>query len=67
MEDETYGILVKLNAYSGDNLHNIWQDVIYDLLTPEEWEAAPDTSDQFTHNGVTYRLDPLFGDWRVAE
>lgn len=44
--------LARLNAYQGEN---IWQDIIYDLLTSEEWDAAPDTSDRFIHNGVEYR------------
>ena len=25
-----------------------------DILTADEWDAAPDTSDMFTHNGVEY-------------
>ena len=58
----TASVLERLNDYTGDN---IWQDVIYDLLTAEEWEAAPAdaASSQFQHGGVNYRYEPSYGEW----
>ena len=53
-------ILEALNTYQGEN---IWQDVIYDMLTGEEWDAAPDSADEFEHDGITYRHEPSLGKW----
>lgn len=53
-------ILEALNSYAGENL---WQDVIYDMLTGEEWDAAPDSADEFRHDGETYRYEPSLGQW----
>ena len=52
-------ILEALNSYKGGN---IWQDVIYDMLTGEEWDAAPHW-DAFEHDGITYRHEPSLGKW----
>lgn len=42
-------------AYTAGSANNIWQDVIYPLLTGEEWDAAPDTGESFSHDGIHYR------------
>ena len=56
-----YGrILGRLNAYEGDN---IWTDVLYHVLTEDEYEAAPDSMDRFTHDGIAYRYEPSLGEW----
>lgn len=52
-------ILDRLNAYEGDN---IWTDVLYEILTDDEYEAAPDSMDRFTH-GIDYRYEPSLGEW----
>lgn len=53
-------ILGRLNAYEGDN---IWTDVLYEILTDDEYEAAPDSMDRFTHDDIDYRYEPSRGQW----
>ena len=57
-------ILATLNSNEGSN---IWQEVIYDLLTGEEWDSADDSgADTFDHDGVTFRYEPSLGEWVTA-
>ena len=42
-------ILEALNSYKGGN---IWQDVIYDMITGEEWDVELDSADEFEHDGI---------------
>lgn len=64
---KTEWLLNGLNAFQGDD---IWQDVIYGLLTAEEWEAlravrlAENNPECFTHDGMTYVLTS-HGVWTV--
>ena len=53
-------ILEALNSYKGGN---IWQDVIYDMITGEEWDVELDSADEFEHDGIIYRHEPSLGKW----
>ena len=53
-------ILEALNSYKGGN---IWQDVIYDMITGEEWDVELDSADEFEHDGITYRHEAGLGKW----
>ena len=53
-------VLDRLNAYEGDN---IWADVLYHVLTEDEYDRPPDSMDRFTHDGIAYRYEPSLGEW----
>lgn len=52
-------------AYIEGTANNIWQDVIYPLLTGDEWDAAPDSSDRFSHDGIEYWWEPSTHQWET--